>query len=45
VHHAPYVHDGSAATLLAVVNHYDQLFRLHLTEAQKGDLVEYLKTL
>jgi len=45
VHHAPYFHDGSAANLLAVVNHYDQLFGLHLTEAEKHDLVEYLKTL
>ena len=43
--HAPYFHDGSAADLLAVVNHYDQLFALHLTAAQKADLVEYLKSL
>jgi cytochrome c5 len=43
--HAPYFHDGSAADLLAVVNHYDTLFQLHLTEAQKADLVEYLKSL
>jgi hypothetical protein len=43
--HAPYFHDGSAPDLLAVVNHYDQLFRLQLSEAQKADLVEYLKSL
>jgi cytochrome c peroxidase len=43
--HAPYFHDGSAPDLLAVVNHYDQLFDLHLTDAQKADLVEYLKSL
>src|SRR4051812_17311428 len=43
--HAPYFHDGSAADLLAVVNHYDQQFHLHLTAAQKADLVEYLKSL
>jgi len=43
--HAPYFHDGSAADLLAVVNHYDQLFGLNLTAAQKADLVEYLKSL
>ena len=43
--HAPYFHDGSAPDLLAVVNHYDQLFGLHLTAAQKSDLVEYLKSL
>jgi hypothetical protein len=43
--HAPYFHDGSAADLLAVVNHYNQHFGLNLTEAQKADLVEFLKTL
>jgi len=43
--HAPYFHDGSAPDLLAVVNHYDHLFGLHLTAAQKSDLVEYLKSL
>jgi hypothetical protein len=43
--HPPYFHDGSAADLLAVVNHYDQLFGLGLTDAQKVDLVEYLKSL
>lgn len=43
--HAPYFHDGSAPDLLSVVNHYDQLFGLHLTEPEKADLVEYLKSL
>jgi Cytochrome c peroxidase len=43
--HAPYFHDGSAPDLLAVVNHYDQLFSLKLTAAQKADLVEFLKSL
>jgi mono/diheme cytochrome c family protein len=43
--HAPYFHDGSAPDLLAVVNHYDRLFTLNLTPAQKADLVEYLKSL
>jgi hypothetical protein len=43
--HAPYFHDGSAPDLLAVVNHYDTLFRLNLTPNQKADLVEYLKSL
>ncbi|HET7617825.1 MAG TPA: c-type cytochrome [Gemmatimonadaceae bacterium] len=43
--HPPYFHDGSAPDLLAVVNHYDRLFRLHLTPQQKADLVEYLKSL
>jgi cytochrome c peroxidase len=43
--HPPYFHDGSAGTLMDVVNHYDGLFVLSLTEKQKEDLVEYLKTL
>lgn len=45
VHHPPYFHDGSAPDLLAVVNHYNRHFGLNLTEAQKADLVEYLKSL
>jgi hypothetical protein len=43
--HAPYFHDGSAPDLLAVVNHYDRLFALNLSDAQKADLVEFLKSL
>ena len=43
--HPPYFHDGSAPDLLAVVNHYDRLFALNLTAAQKADLVEFLKSL
>jgi cytochrome c peroxidase len=43
--HPPYFHDGSATNLMAVVEHYDQLFALKLTAAQKADLVEYLKSL
>jgi hypothetical protein len=40
--HPPYFHDGSAATLLDVVNHYNGLFSLGLTDQQKADLVQYL---
>ena len=43
--HAPYFHDGSAATLPDVVEHYDSFLRLGLTPQQKQDLVEYLKSL
>jgi CxxC motif-containing protein (DUF1111 family) len=43
--HAPYFHDGSAADLPAVVEHYNALLGLNLTPAQKADLVEYLKSL
>jgi cytochrome c peroxidase len=40
-----FYHDGRFATLLEVVNHYDNHFGLGLTEAEKADLVEYLKSL
>lgn len=43
--HPPYFHDGSAATLEAVVGHYDRVRKLDLTEAQRSDLVQFLKTL
>jgi cytochrome c peroxidase len=43
--HPPYFHDGSAANLLAVVNHYDAVLSLGLTNSQKTDLVEFLKSL
>ncbi|HKP28882.1 MAG TPA: hypothetical protein VJU15_05750 [Gemmatimonadales bacterium] len=41
----PYFHDGNAATLEAVVEHYVTRFSLTLTAQQKADLVEYLKSL
>jgi hypothetical protein len=40
-----FYHDGRFATLLDVVNHYDTHFGLELTDAEKSDLVEYLKSL
>jgi cytochrome c5 len=40
-----FYHDGRFPTLMAVVNHYDGCFGLHLTPRQKGDLVQYLKSL
>jgi cytochrome c peroxidase len=43
--HAPYFHDGSAKTLGDVVEHYDTTLRLRLSDQQKADLVEYLKSL
>ncbi|MGQ0560635.1 MAG: hypothetical protein ACT443_02025 [Gemmatimonadota bacterium] len=41
----PYFHDGSAATLEAVVDHYNRVRNLKLSSQQKKDLVEFLKTL
>ncbi len=42
---APYFHNGSAATLMDVVNFYDQRFNIGFTNRQKQDLVNFLKTL
>jgi cytochrome c peroxidase len=53
---APYMHDGSVPTLLAVVEHYDHGFvqrpslseevkPLHLTAEEKTDLVNFMMTL
>lgn len=40
-----FYHDGRFATLAAVIDHYDRTFRLGLSDSEKGDLVEYLKSL
>jgi hypothetical protein len=40
-----FYHDGRFATLPDVVNHYDTFFGLSLSEQEKADLVEYLKSL
>jgi hypothetical protein len=40
-----FYHDGRFADLPAVIAHYDQLLRLSLTEAEKRDLAEYLKSI
>jgi mono/diheme cytochrome c family protein len=43
--HPPYFHDGSAATLEAVVDHYNRVRNLNLSSQQKADLVQFLKSL
>jgi hypothetical protein len=40
-----FYHDGRFPTLMAVVQHYDTCFNLHLTTGQEGDLVQYLESL
>jgi hypothetical protein len=40
-----FYHDGRFATLLDVVNHYNGFFGLGLSEEQKRQLVEYLKSI
>jgi hypothetical protein len=37
-----FYHDGRFPTLLAVVQHYNTVFKLGLTPAQENDLVQYL---
>jgi cytochrome c peroxidase len=40
-----FYHDGRFATLLDVVNHYNNFKRLNLSEQEKNALVEFLKSL
>jgi cytochrome c peroxidase len=42
---APYFHNGSAASLLDVVNFYNLRFNIGLTAAQMSDLAAFLQTL
>ena len=56
VERAPYMHDGSARNLCSMVENYDngfvkrpslstEVYELNLTQAEKHDLVEFMKTL
>ncbi|HEX7894490.1 MAG TPA: hypothetical protein VF447_09890 [Terriglobales bacterium] len=40
-----FYHDGRFATLMDVVNHYDSCFSLGLSNDEKSDIVEYMKSL
>ena len=40
-----FYHDGRFATLMDVVNHYNNFMKLNLTEPEKNDLIEYLKSI
>jgi hypothetical protein len=40
-----FYHDGRFADLMAVVEHYNQFLKLALSDAEKRDLIEYLKSL
>jgi hypothetical protein len=40
-----FYHDGRFATLRAVVDHYDRVLNLRLSEGDRLDLIEYLKSL
>jgi len=43
--HPPYFHDGSAATLEAVVDHYVRVLGLNLKPDERTDLVQFLRSL
>jgi cytochrome c peroxidase len=43
--HAPFFHDGSAATLPDVVEHYKQALGFQFTDSEKQDLVNFLSAL
>ena len=40
-----FYHDGRHQTLGAVIDHYNSCFGLNLSDQQKGDLIQYLKSL
>jgi cytochrome c peroxidase len=45
IHKGGYYHDGRFATLKDVVEHYNEHFKLGLTDKEKNDLIEYLKSI
>jgi cytochrome c peroxidase len=40
-----FYHDGRFATLKEVIDHYDGFLALGMSEAEKNDVVEYLRSL
>jgi hypothetical protein len=45
IHKGGFYHDGRFATLEEVVQHYDGFLKLGLSDKQKNDLIEYLKSI
>ena len=45
IHKGGFYHDGRFATLNDVVNHYDRHFGLKLSEQEKAELIEFLKSI
>ena len=45
IHKGGFYHDGRFATLAEVVQHYDGFLKLQLSDEQKKDLIEYLKSI
>ena len=42
---AGFFHDGRFKDLIDVINHYNRVFNLGLTDQEKHDLIEYVKSL
>jgi cytochrome c peroxidase len=42
---APYFHNGSAATLEDVVDHYAAMFKVVFTDGERHDLAAFLRAL
>jgi len=45
IHRGGFYHDGRFATLAEVVAHYDDHFGLQLSDSEKKELIEYLKSI
>jgi hypothetical protein len=45
IHKGGFYHDGRFATLADVVNHYDSFLALKLSDKEKADLIQYLRSL
>jgi hypothetical protein len=45
IHKGGFYHDGRFATLKDVIEHYDAHLKLSLTDKEKADLIEYLKSI
>ncbi len=45
IHKGGFYHDGRFATLQQVVDHYDNHFQLNLSNDEKSELIEYLKSI
>jgi len=45
IHKGGFYHDGRFATLEDVIDHYDRFLKLGLSDTQKKDLIQYLKSI
>jgi cytochrome c peroxidase len=45
IHKGGYYHDGRFAALRDVVDHYDRHFATRLSDQEKADLIEFLKSI